>query len=1118
VVQPGQIVSLNKNAGEPKIDDRVVTAIFNSPQGLAANSQGVFVVDSQGGVIYPPGSLNGKRSGLVRFINFSASHATALGVVVPPGEVKIVAGIPAGTRPADVPSTIGDGNQSTSAIIFPTDAAMDAAGNLYIADQGNNRIRKVDAATGIISSLQGSISDGPFGPLATGGATGIALDGSGRLHIADTKNHRVLRQDTAGGAAFSVIADSSKGLNRPRDLTVDGQGRVFVTNAATHQVIRITAPDNALGTAVVVAGQGSQGYSGDGGRAELARLNLPNPGNANNDIQVTDNIITLPDGHLLFADTNNHRIRLLVAAPNQAPELPAASNQTVDEAATLTINFTASDPNNDTLTLSLAGNPAFGAFTDQGNGTATLQLAPGYSDAGSYNLTVTASDGELAASQSFTITVNNVNRAPTATADAINSPINTPDESAVVHLSGSGTDLDNDALAYKWFDGATEIANTAVAEVTLGLGTHSIFLMVTDSNNASTSTPAQTVIIRQQQAPNQPPVAVANSLPVMVEAISAAGAAINLDGSGSNDPDDDALSYSWKDGATEIATTKTASVILAIGTHSITLRVSDGRGGTATSTAQTVEVKEPADYTIFTFAGSGNYGYGGDSGPARDASFKEITALTVDGDGNLLIVDALNRVVRRVSPQGTITALAGNSSNGNIGDGGPANLARFGSPAGVAADHLGNVYIADLTFNRIRKVGLDGKISHFAGDPAGVAGFIGDGGPASAAKLRRPTRLAVDAQGNVYVSDSGNQRVRKIDAVTKIITTVAGNGITGFNGDGVAATSTSLNNPMGLAVDSQGTLYLADASNHRLRKVSNGLITTVAGRGTPGYSGDEGPALEALLNNPAGVGVDASGNLYLADQQNHRVRMVEAATGKITTVTGQGVFGFGGDNGKAKLATIGTPTDLWVSASGRALQLADSGNRRVRKLDKDLVPNNPPVAMANELPETVPATGAGALVHLDGSASSDPDGDPLSYAWTDNGVVISTAAVIDVQLLIGTHTIVLTVSDGRGGVSSTAPQVVTVTASGVSITDVYPGSGRRGDRVSITVLGNGFTSLSQVTLSGSGITELTRFVSSTKLTVTLIIASDASLAPRTLTVTNPGGVTATKPNAFMVRP
>jgi len=320
-VQPGQIVTLNRDAGDFQPDDRITTALFLTPQGLYSVPNGIFIVDSQAGALIkiPPTSVTGRRSGVIRFLNTSNSDVTFFpnggeaGIVVPPGHIKDLAGV----RPPANPQMLGDGTPANKVALFPTDVVVDRAGNIFIADQGNNRIRKIDANTGIISTV---IGDGTQATLF--GPTGIAFDNAGRLHIADTRNNRVLRQDVAGGTTFSVIADSSRNLRRPRDLTVDAFGKVFITNAANHQIIDLEAPNNGLGTTSVVAGTGNPAFSGDGGPGTQARLNLPNPGTATNDIQVTCSIITLPNGDMLFTDTINNRVRMLKL---ESTTLPVAS-------------------------------------------------------------------------------------------------------------------------------------------------------------------------------------------------------------------------------------------------------------------------------------------------------------------------------------------------------------------------------------------------------------------------------------------------------------------------------------------------------------------------------------------------------------------------------------------------------------------------------------------------------------------------------------------------------------------------------------------------------------------------------------------------------------------------
>ncbi|HEX8999319.1 MAG TPA: hypothetical protein VGB07_05435 [Blastocatellia bacterium] len=309
-VQPGQIVTLNRDAGDFQVDDRITTALFLNPQGLYAVSNGVFIVDSQAGALIkvPPSSVTGRRSGVIRFLNTSGSDVTFFPngndakVVVPPGQIKDIGGV----RPPANPQMLGDGLTANRVAFFPTDVAVDRGGNIFIADQGNNRVRRIDATTAVVSTVYG---DGT--PQTLQGPTGIAFDNLSRVYIADTRNNRILRQDAAGSRTFSVIADSTRNIRRPRDLAVDGAGRVFITNAETHQILDLDAPNNTLGTSSVVAGTGNPGFSGDGGNAAEARLNLPNPGTATNDIQLTAGIITLPNGDLIFTDTINNRVRML---------------------------------------------------------------------------------------------------------------------------------------------------------------------------------------------------------------------------------------------------------------------------------------------------------------------------------------------------------------------------------------------------------------------------------------------------------------------------------------------------------------------------------------------------------------------------------------------------------------------------------------------------------------------------------------------------------------------------------------------------------------------------------------------------------------------------------------
>jgi sugar lactone lactonase YvrE len=329
---------------------------------------------------------------------------------------------------------------------------------------------------------------------------------------------------------------------------------------------------------------------------------------------------------------------------------------------------------------------------------------------------------------------------------------------------------------------------------------------------------------------------------------------------------------------------------------------------------------------IATVAGNGSFGYSGDGGPATSAQLAYPYGVALDASGNLYIADYLNSRIRKVSAEGIITTVAGNGSAGYSGDGGPATSAQLGLPSGVAVDASGNLYVADNLNNRIRKVSAAGIITTVAGN--GSIGYSGDSGPATSAQLSTPTGVAVDASGNLYIADTNNYRIRKISAAG-IITTVAGNGTLGCSGDGGPAANAQLSRPDGVAVDASGNLYIADVVCNRVWKVSaTGIIAIVAGGGTGGL-GDGGPATSAQLNQPAGVAVDASGNLYIVDTGNSRIRKV-SATGLITTVAGNGSLGYSGDRGPAASAQLYYPDGVAVDASGNVYIAQPSGSAMPR--------------------------------------------------------------------------------------------------------------------------------------------------------------------------------------------
>jgi len=337
----------------------------------------------------------------------------------------------------------------------------------------------------------------------------------------------------------------------------------------------------------------------------------------------------------------------------------------------------------------------------------------------------------------------------------------------------------------------------------------------------------------------------------------------------------------------------------------------------------------PGAYTISTVAGT-TAGFAGDGGPAVSAQINNPCALALDGSGNLYIGDELNYRIRKLTTDGNISTVAGTGTAGDSGAGGAATSAAIRVPCGMALDGSGNLIFADTTNHEIKKISTSGTITTIAG--TGTGGYVGDLHPATQAQLNNPTGVALDAAGNIYVADSGNHVIR-ILTLDGNINTFAGNGNPGYFGDGGPAAGTAqLNDPTGLAMDAAGNLYVADTDNGVIRKITPGgsLITTIAGNGFNSYSGDGNPATKAALDHPRAVSVDPAGNLFIADTLNSRIRVV-TPDGMINTIAGTGTLGSAGDGGPALQAQMFFPTAVRVSAAGN-IYVADTQNSKVRLL------------------------------------------------------------------------------------------------------------------------------------------------------------------------------------------
>ncbi len=324
-------------------------------------------------------------------------------------------------------------------------------------------------------------------------------------------------------------------------------------------------------------------------------------------------------------------------------------------------------------------------------------------------------------------------------------------------------------------------------------------------------------------------------------------------------------------------------------------------------------------YTVSTLAGNGSLGYV--DGAGASAEFKQPTGIAVDGQGNLYVLDTYNNVIRKITAAGVVSTLAGNTLAGYVD--GAASSAEFFNPfLGIAVDGQANVYVTDTYNNRIRKITAAGVVSTLAGN--GTAGYAD--GASLAAEFYLPAGAALDGQGNLYIADGGNSRIRAISS-SGLVSTLAGNALAGF-ADGIGPAA-AFNGPFGVIVDPQGNVYVADADNQRIRKItSSGAVSTLAGNGTFGFK--DGAAASAEFNIPVGLGLDSLGNLYVSDYGNNRIRKI-TPSGTVSTLAGNGTAGFA--DGAAASAEFKSPYGIAVDPHGN-VYVADYYNNRVRKITR----------------------------------------------------------------------------------------------------------------------------------------------------------------------------------------
>ena len=874
----------------------------------------------------------------------------------------------------------GDGGPAVAAELnFPEDVAIDATGSLYIADAGNNRIRRIDSS-GMITTVAGtgqkgfSGDGGPAVSAQLSAPKGVSIDGSGNVYIADQEDLRIRRVDPsgtittfAGTGEWGYSGDNGPAvqarLRRPDGVAVDGSGNLYIADTWNGRIRRV----DPSGTITTLAGTGRWGFSGDNGPAVQARLRNP------------DGVAVDGSGNLYIADTGNHRIRIVtLTTPPTALEAPSGLMATAVSSSGVDLNWR---DNSDNET-------GFSVQRRQGDSDDWVQVGT------TATSTVTFSDEGLLADTLYHYRVQAFN--DTESSDFSNqaavttSSLHPPSRLTATAVSSSGIDLswqDNSINetgfrvqrqrdgSSDWVPVGTGPANaTNFSDAGLLPGTRYRYRVQAFNQSESSAFSKQAVATTRSVHP-----------PGSLTATAVSSSRIDLSWQDNNIHETGFRVQRRQAGASlwlPIGTTgANATAFLDVGlllpgtryryrvqafNESESSVFSNEAAATTLSGAPTQD-----SWKIDTIAG----GSVGDGSPAVAATVYGPSDVALDGDGNLYIADTDNNRIRRVDPSGTITTIAGTGERGYSGDGGPAVAAQLSLPSGVAVDGAGNLYIADRYNHRIRRVDRFGTITTIAG--TGGRGYSGDGGPAVAAQLNSPSDVAVNGNGNLYITDTENHRIRRIDD-TGVITTIAGTGEESYGGDNGPAVAARLDFPAAVVVDVAGNLYIVDSGNHRIRRVdSTGMITTIAGNGELGFSGDGGPAVAAHLLYPTGIAVDGAGNLYVADTDNHRIRRINSS-GTITTIAGTGEQGFGGDNGPAVEAQLAGPQGMAVDGAGN-LYVADNGNSRIRRIDDTGVittiagiggsgfsgDGGPAVAAQLNLPQGVAVDGTGNLYIAD---------------------------------------------------------------------------------------------------------------------------------------------------------
>ena len=830
--------------------------------------------------------------------------------ITPAGAVTTLAGTK-GVRGAV------DGTGTAAQFNGPDDVAVDASGNLYVADTLNHAIRKITPA-GVVTTLAGAAglsgyADGTGTAARFSAPTAVALDSSVNIYVTDT-NNQVIRKVTSGGAVTTLagsagtagIGDgtgSAANFNNPIGLAVDGSGNVYVTDTYSDDVRKITAGG------VVTTFAGTAGLSGTTDGTGTSGL-FHNPEGVGLD----------SSGNLYVTDSGNSTIRKITTAgvvstvagtagirgsadgTGTAAQFSFPTGLSVDSAGNLYVadygNNTIRKVTSAGVVTTLAGAPSNAGWAD-GTGSAAQFASPsGLTADGSGNIYV---------------------------ADAGNCTIRKITPAAVVTtVAGSGADhsnltRDGPAILAR-FNGPMGVAVDSAGN-----------LFVADTSNSEIRfiTPAGVVSTIAGLPGNRG-----------LEDGTGTGAALNepegvaVDSSG--------VAYVADTFNNAVRKVTSSGIVTTLAGTASSRGSADGTGasarfnsprGTAVDSAGNVYVADVSNDTIRMITPAGVVttlaGYPGTAGSADGtgsaARFSGPTGVAVDSAGNVYVTDAANDEIRMVTPAGVVTTLAGAAGPSGTTDG-TGTAAQFSSPGGLAMDSAGNLYVADTLNDTVRKIAPGAVVTTLAGT-AGTSGT--DDAVGTAAQFASPAAVAVDSTGNVYVADSGNETIRKITPAG-VVTTLAGSAGTRGNLDGTG-TAAQFDTPSGVAVDSAGNVYVADTNNDTIRKIDpSGVVSTLAGTaGSIGFADGTGSA--ARFSFPLGLSLDSQGNLYVGDTNNNIIRVVTPA-GVVTTLAGSAYVGSkGSDDGVGPAARFNEPNGVTVDSAGN-IYIGDTFNATVRKI------------------------------------------------------------------------------------------------------------------------------------------------------------------------------------------